>query len=143
VIVFDLACATGHVFEAWFGSSDDYEGQKARGLVSCPVCGSAEVDKAVMAPRVAPKGNQLPAMPAPAQAKAMLAKMAAAQKEMLAGAAYVGKRFATQAREMHSGERTEAPIYGEVTPAEARSLLDDGVPVAPLPLPMRPPGTDN
>ena len=59
MIIFDLKCAPqGHVFEAWFGSTDDYEAQRARGLVSCPLCGSAEVDKAPMAPRVGAKGNQ-------------------------------------------------------------------------------------
>ncbi|MEH3106727.1 MAG: DUF1178 family protein [Sphingomonas fennica] len=140
MIVFDLACGSGHVFEAWFGSSDDYEGQKARGLVSCPVCGSDTVDKAVMAPRVAPKGN---AGPPVAEAKAMLAKMAALQQKMLADASYVGRDFATQARAMHEGDRPQAAIYGEVTAPEAKSLIEDGVPVAPLPIPVRPPGQDN
>src|SRR6478609_1230752 len=64
MIVFDLACNSGHVFEAWFGSTDDYEDQRTRGLVSCPLCGAKQVAKAVMAPNVGPKGNQAPAVPA-------------------------------------------------------------------------------
>lgn len=165
MIVFDLACPTGHVFEAWFGSSDDYEGQRARGLVSCPLCGAGDVTKAAMAPYVGAKGNQRGPVPAPAdrpaaaasapaaappatpptpeQVKAVLATLAEAQARMLSGAAYVGKRFATEAREMHFGERDEAPIYGEVSLDEARALQEDGVPIAPLPFPTRPPGQDN
>ncbi|WCT72130.1 DUF1178 family protein [Sphingomonas naphthae] len=159
MIVFDLACPAGHVFEAWFGSSTDYDDQQARGLVSCPLCGAGEVTKAVMAPFVGAKGNQQrsePAVttapspptppgppPSPEQVKAMLATLAETQAKMLSGAAYVGKRFATEAREMHLGERDEAPIYGEVSIDEARALHDEGVPVAPLPFPVRAPGQDN
>jgi hypothetical protein len=168
MIVFDLACPAGHVFEAWFGSSDDYESQRTRGLVACPLCGSEDIGKAAMAPHVGLKGNQRSARPAalpvtdasapptpapapapggdtpsPAQIKAMLAAMAETQTKMLSGAAYVGKRFAAEAREMHDGEREHAPIYGEVSLDDARALLEDGVPVAPLPFPVRPPGQDN
>ena len=148
MIVFDLGCGAGHVFEAWFGSTDDYQGQKARGLVQCPLCGSPEVDKAVMAPNVSPKGNsralaKADAPATPAEMKALLEKVAAAQKEMLANSAYVGRSFATQAREMHLGERDHASIYGEVSRSEAKALVEEGVPVAPLPLPVRPPEQTN
>ena len=107
MIVFDLSCGTGHVFEAWFGSSADYEDQRARGLLACPICGATEVDKAVMAPNVAPKGNSQAAnvpvpmqagAPAPAEMKAMLAALARAQAKMLEGSEHVGSRFATEAR---------------------------------------------
>ncbi len=153
MIVFDLRCDGGHVFEAWFGSSDDYEGQQARGLVSCPLCGSGEVGKAVMAPAVGAKGNQLPAPAAPnrpvpmqngptpslEQMKAMLTALARAQAKALEGSEHVGKRFAEEARAIHDGEAPDRVIHGQATPEEARALVEDGVPVAPLPFPIVPP----
>ena len=150
MIVFDLACDRAHVFEAWFGSTDDYEGQRARGLVSCPICGSAEVGKAVMAPNVAPKGNRAgtnlpmrttPHAPVPDadRQKAMLAALAQMQAKMLAGSEHVGPRFADEARAIHAGDAPERQIHGRATLAEARELVEDGVPVAPLPLPIVPP----
>ena len=156
MIVFDLACDSGHVFEAWFGSTDDYEGQRERGLVSCPMCGTKQVAKAVMAPNVGPKGNQAPALrspaaplpmqagtPAPAEMKAMLLAVAKAQAEMLSKSEHVGRRFADEARAMHLGDAPERAIQGQATPEEARSLVEDGVPVAALPLPFVPPEAAN
>lgn len=151
MIVFDLACeGVGHVFEAWFGSTDDYEAQQARGLVSCPVCGDARVAKAVMAPRVSPKGNSValpakvaPDRPSPTAMKAMLTAMAEAQGRMLAQSDYVGDRFAAEARAMHEGDSDQRSIHGTATPAQARSLVEDGITVAPLPFPVRPPGTEH
>jgi hypothetical protein len=155
MIVFDLACVpTGHVFEAWFGSTADYEAQQARGLVSCPICGAGEVAKAAMAPRLAAKGNtgKAPA-PAPLAAaqpagearkiKAMLHALAEMQTKMLDGSDYVGPRFADEARAIHLGEREARAIHGQATPEQARALIDDGIEVAPLPFPVRAPGTDN
>ena len=152
MIVFDLVCADGgHVFEAWFGSSDDYADQQARGLVACPVCGSDGVDKAPMSPRLGQRGN---AKAAPAAGtpmvkgdagamKAMLQAMAQAQAKALASSDYVGTRFADEARAIHLGEVERRSIHGQATPAEARALVEDGVEVAPLPFPVRPPGADN
>jgi hypothetical protein len=144
MIVFDLACDNGHVFEAWFGSSDDYEKQKAGGLVSCPICNSASVDKAVMAPRVAAKGNRdtLPVR-SPGATKEMMAMLAKAQAEALAQSDYVGKRFADEARAIHLGEAAERSIYGEASKEETRALLDEGIAVAPLIFPVAPPGEAN
>jgi hypothetical protein len=144
MIVFDLACDNGHVFEAWFGSSDDYEKQKAGGLVSCPMCNSASVEKAVMAPRVAAKGNRdiAPAR-SPEQTKQMMAMLAKAQAEALAQSDYVGKRFADEARAIHLGEAVERSIYGEASREETRALLDEGIAVAPLIFPVAPPGEAN
>jgi hypothetical protein len=146
VIVFDLACGRGHVFEAWFGSSGDYDDQRARGLVSCPVCGAEDVGKAVMAPNVSAKSNQGGA-PVPMQSgasahadmKAMLAAVAKVQAKMLEGSEHVGKRFAAEARAIHDGDAPERQIHGQATQAEARALVEDGVPVTPLPLPVVPP----
>jgi hypothetical protein len=161
MIVFDLQCGGGHVFEAWFGSSDDYESQKGRGLIECPICGSGVIDKAVMAPRVAAKGNRraehsnapstsanapVPMASGEASAatmKAMLQALAQAQAKALEGSDYVGARFAEEARAIHAGESDGRSIHGQATPEEARALIEDGIPVAPLPLPIRPPGRDN
>jgi hypothetical protein len=143
VIIFDLKCATqGHVFEAWFGSSEDYEDQRARGLVACPLCGTMEIDKAPMAPHVGAKGNQAGAVP-PAQVKAMLAAMAQAQKQMLETSEHVGPRFVQEARAIHLGEAEARAIHGEATAQQADALRDEGIPVAALPFPVLPPETEN
>jgi hypothetical protein len=141
MIVFDLRCAKAHVFEAWFGSSDNYEEQRARGLLSCPVCGDADVGKALMAPAVAPKGNRRADDPAPTpaaahdpeQVKAMLAALAEIQSKVEANCDYVGDRFADEARAIHLGESDARGVYGETTPAEAQALRDEGIEIAPLP----------
>jgi hypothetical protein len=137
VIVFDLRCAGGHVFEAWFGSSGDYDAQVARGLVDCPMCGSKEIGKAVMAPRVG--SGEARGDVSPMEAKAMLHALASAQKAALKDSRWVGRRFAEEARAMHAGERSNETIHGQATAAEAKALIEDGVPVAPLPLPVAPP----
>lgn len=142
MIVFDLKCATGHVFEAWFGSSADYDAQQARGLVSCPLCGDATIEKAVMAPNVAAKGNQSPDV-TPAAMKAAMAELARMQTAALKDSTWVGRDFASQARAMHVGVQEQATIHGQATPAEARALAEEGVPVAALPLPIVPPEQTN
>jgi hypothetical protein len=143
MIIFDLRCgAQGHVFEAWFGSNDDYEAQAARGLVSCPICGATEVDKAPMAPRVGAKGNQVGEMP-PEAVKAALAGMAEAQKKMLEKSEHVGDRFPDEARAIHLGETEARAIHGRASPADAESLREEGIPISPLPFPIPDPGTEN
>lgn len=146
MIVFDLACPDGHVFEAWFGSSSDYDDQRARGLVACPMCGVREVDKAVMAPAVGAKGNQASpplsvqgGAPGPAEIKAALQALARAQAKVLEGSEHVGNRFAAEARAIHDGAAPERPIHGQATREEARGLIEEGISVAPLPLPVVPP----
>ena len=141
MIVFDLRCeAEGHVFEAWFGSSEDYEAQSARGLVACPICGSGEVAKAPMAPAVPAKGNR---GPSPQQVKERLAAAAAAQRRLLETSEAVGERFADEARSIHLGEAEARAIHGRATTAEAESLIEEGVPIAPLPFPVAEPGEEN
>jgi hypothetical protein len=143
MIVFDLKCgAAGHVFEAWFGSSEDYEAQKARGLVSCPLCGDGDIAKAVMAPQVAAKGNQSDA-PSPAAMKKMLADMAGLQRRMLENSEHVGDRFPDEARAIHLGEAEARAIHGRASKEDAQSLAEDGIPVAPLPFPVVEPGEEN
>ena len=152
MIVFDLKCAGAHVFEAWFGSSAGYEEQRAAGLIACPVCGDTEIGKALMAPNIGAKGNRASApvsLPAPAQAptpaaiKAALAAIAGAQAKALETSEWVGPKFAARARAMHAGDEPEAPIHGQATRAEAEALIDDGVPVAPLLVPVVPPHARN
>ena len=148
MIVFDLRCPAGHVFEAWFGSGDDYAAQTERGLVSCPVCGAGGIEKAAMAPAVPAKANgavvPMAAAPdTPAKMKAMMRTMARMQAEMLSGSEHVGRRFAAEARAIHLGEADARTIHGEASVAEAKSLAEDGIAVMPLPLPVRTPGRDN
>jgi hypothetical protein len=142
LIIFDLRCATGHVFEAWFGSSADYEAQQSRGLVSCPICGAAEIEKAPMAPRLAGKGTKGDE-PDPQAIKAMLAEMAAQQKQLLEKSDNVGDRFSTEARAIHLGEVEARAIHGRATREDAEELLEDGIPVSPLLFPLPEPGEAN
>jgi hypothetical protein len=142
VIVFDLRCGNAHVFEAWFASSDAYAEQRGRGLIECPICSDATIEKAVMAPNIAPKGDR-PAGPAPEAMKAALQAMAQAQQAALANSEWVGSAFADRARAMHVGDAEPATIHGQATRAEAKALVDEGVPVAPLLLPVVPPERAN
>jgi hypothetical protein len=133
MIVFDLRCEdSGDVFEAWFQSSADFEKQKKRGLVQCPACQSTRIAKAPMAPRVPAKSAESP-----------LARLAAAQAKALENSEWVGDRFAEEARAIHVGDSKARPVHGHATPAEAKSLVDEGIPVAPLPLPVVPPNQVN
>lgn len=140
MIVFDLKCGGDHVFEAWFGSSEAFETQRARQMVACPICGDSAIDKAVMAPAVTAKGNQRAQVD---PRKAAIAVLAAAQAKALEGSQWVGTAFADRARAMHQGDEAAAPIHGQTSVHEARALIDEGVPVAPLPLPVVPPKTAN
>ncbi|URW76225.1 DUF1178 family protein [Sphingomonas donggukensis] len=144
MIVFDLKCAHAHIFEAWFASSAAYDDQRAQGLLLCPICGDSDVAKAVMAPNIASKGNQATANPRPdAAMKAAIAALAKAQAAALESSTWVGTAFADTARAMHAGDRDTAPIHGQATRAEARALAEDGVPVAPLLVPIVPPEAVN
>lgn len=146
MIVFDLRCPEGHVFEAWFGSSADYEGQRARGLVACPLCGAQDLVKAAMAPAISAKANsEASAMVRadPREMKDLLAALAIAQKEMLENSDFVGDRFAEEARAIHVGEADKRTIHGKATRAQTDSLIEDGVPVARLPFPVIEPGEEN
>ena len=143
MIIFDLKCAPqGHVFEAWFGSSADYESQQARGLVACPICGSADVAKAPMAPRVGAKGNRQ-ADSSASDVKAVMADMAQLQKRLLEKSEHVGDRFPDEARAIHLGEAEARAIHGRASKADATSLIEDGIPVSPLLFPHVEPGEEN
>ena len=133
MIVFDLHCRDGgETFEAWFRSNADFEQQSAAGLVECPFCRSANIAKAPMAPSVPKKSSDAP-----------LARLAAMQAEMLKDSRWVGDKFAETARAIHSGEAEREQVHGQTTLEQAKSLVDDGIPVAPLPLPIVPPNQVN
>jgi hypothetical protein len=133
MIVFDLQCRDGgENFEAWFRSNADFDEQSAAGLVTCPFCRSANVAKAPMAPNVAKARSDGP-----------FARLAAAQAEMLKDSRWVGEEFAETARAMHSGDLPVEQVHGNATLEQAKSLVDEGVPVAPLPLPVVPPNQVN
>lgn len=131
MISFDLRCSDGHVFEGWFGSSQDFEDQKTRGLLSCPMCGDEHVDKALMAPNVASKKEAASAPDiTPQKMMVMLRQM---RKEVEKNAEYVGPKFAEEARKIHYGETEVRDIYGESTPEESEALADEGIEFASIP----------
>jgi hypothetical protein len=154
MIHYNLRCERGHGFESWFQSSAAYESQEKRKLVNCPVCGSAKVERAIMAPQIvskksrdrAPAPAPAPAIaptdvtaPAPtpllmAQERELRAKIKELRDHIVKNADNVGERFPNEARKMHYGDIEHRPIYGEASPDEARSLIEEGVEVSPLPV---------
>ena len=151
MIRYALQCERGHAFESWFQNSSAYESQVKRKLVSCPACGSAEVEKAIMAPRIVGKKaaespENPPAAPADvvaapastpllmAQERELRAKLKELRDHIVKSADNVGERFPNEARKMHYGDIEHRPIYGEASPDEARALIDEGVEVTPLPV---------
>lgn len=138
MIQYSLKCENDHVFDSWFQSASAFETLERSGHLTCAVCSSTHVKKAVMAPRVATKDNQTPpaklAEPQSEQQKAI----AELRKKVEDNADYVGPKFADEARSMFLGTTPERAIYGEANGAEAKALIEDGIPVAPLPfLPNR------
>ena len=160
MIRYNLRCESGHAFESWFQSSSAYEVQEKRHLVNCPVCGSAKVERAIMAPQIVSKKGRAsaepaaanPAEPAPpasapasaaapastplmmAQERELRAKLKELREHIVKNADNVGERFPNEARKMHYGDIEHRPIYGEASPDEARALIEEGVEVTPLPV---------
>jgi hypothetical protein len=134
MIVFDLRCADGcAVFEGWFSSGSDFAEQNERDLVQCPYCGSSSVEKAPMAPMVSRSDGPNEAV------KEVLAELASLQTRLLDGSEWVGSDLPDTARAMHLGEIEARPVHGQASAEDAKSLIDEGVPVLPLPLPVVPP----
>ncbi len=150
MIRYNLRCERGHAFESWFQSSEAYEVQEKRKLVNCPSCGSAKVERAIMAPQIVSKKSRDRASPVPAvateaatpastplmmaQERELRAKLRELRDHIVKNADNVGDRFPNEARKMHYGDIEHRPIYGEASPEEARSLIDEGVEVSPLPI---------
>ena len=132
MILFDLRCSKGHVFEAWFRDNDTYDRQAKGGAVACPACGSRKVEKAPMAPRIG-KGSE-------ATRQQMAAELAEAKRQLQelrakveSNCDYVGPKFAEEARRIHHGEVDRRDIYGEATDDEAKELSEEGVEFARIP----------
>jgi hypothetical protein len=154
MIHYNLRCERGHAFESWFQSSSAYEAQEKRKLVNCPTCGSAKVERAIMAPRIVSKKGRESTEPAPApvpaattevtspvstpllmaQERELRAKLKELRDHIVKNADNVGERFPNEARKMHYGDIEHRPIYGEASPDEARALIEEGVEVTPLPV---------
>jgi hypothetical protein len=151
MIRYTLRCERGHGFESWFQSSSAYEAQEKRKLVNCPVCGSDKVERAIMAPQIVSKRGREDVAPAPAatttevtapastplmmaQERELRAKIKELRDHIVKNADNVGERFPNEARKMHYGDIEHRAIYGEATPDEARSLIEEGVEVSPLPV---------
>jgi hypothetical protein len=163
MIVFDLRCPDNHVFEGWFRDSAAFDAQAAAGDITCPVCGSHDIAKALMAPNIPAKGNakrerravvnvegdvasetmtSTPALspgegPSPELFAAAMKALRALHKDIEKNCDYVGENFAEEARKIHYGESDPRGIYGEATPEEARELREEGVEVMALPRPPR------
>ncbi len=154
MIRYSLVCEKGHGFESWFQNSAAYEKQAKRGLVTCPLCGSEQVEKAIMAPQVKrtrksksapePVTNEAPA-PVPAETSTPVAMMSPQERELrtklkelrdhlTANAENVGRKFPEEARKMHYGEIEHRSIYGEASPEDAKSLAEEGIEFHPLPV---------
>jgi hypothetical protein len=153
MIRYSLSCDRNHEFEIWFSDSADYDRQRKRGLVECPVCGSTKVEKTIMAPsissprrRKAPVVSNEPQPPAPAPETpgpvAMLSpqeaefrqKLKELRDHMVRNAGNVGKKFPEEARKMHYGETEHRSIYGEASPDDAKAMLEEGIEFHPLPV---------
>ncbi|MDH0094057.1 DUF1178 family protein [Achromobacter mucicolens] len=139
--VFDLECDHSHIFEGWFGSHEDYDAQQARGLVTCPVCGSATITKRLSAPRLNVAHLHAPAAqplvpPGASDAEKVAALQAAVMRQVRAlvrSTENVGPRFAEEARRIHEGDADDRPIRGTATVEEREALAEDGIDVMAVP----------
>jgi hypothetical protein len=161
MIRYALACERGHTFESWFANSAAYDKQIKRGLVTCPACGSAKVDKTIMAPQLAgtkkrgvarrvdtappaqdapsPPDTAAPEAPTPVamispQEREFRKKLKELREHLTQNADYVGQKFPEEARKMHYGEAEHRSIYGEATPDQAKELHEEGIEFHPLPV---------
>ena len=138
MIVFDLRCAQDHRFEGWFADSEAFARQREEGQIACPFCADTDIDRALSAPRIQPRGDRNAGLPATA-----LAHLAQVQRTMLKDSRWVGDRFAERARAMAEGTEPQATIHGQATLGEAKALNEDGIKVTPLPFPVIPPEQQN
>jgi hypothetical protein len=152
MIRYALVCAKGHSFESWFQNSAAYDKQRKRGLVECPVCGDAKIEKAIMAPRLsgakkrgglpAPASDTAQAVKQPAAPVAMVSpqehafrqKLKELREHLTKNSDYVGQKFPEEARKMHYGDIEHRSIYGEATPQDAKEMHEEGIEFHPLPV---------
>lgn len=146
MIKYALVCERKHTFDVWFSDSADYDRQRKRGLVICPVCDSKKVEKAIMAPALgrgtkknAHAAAEAPSAPGPVammspQEQEFRAKLKELRDHLTRNAENVGSKFPEEARKMHYGEIEHRSIYGQATPQEAKELRDEGIEFHPLPI---------
>lgn len=135
MIRFTLRCEAEHEFDGWFRDGGDFDTQKKRGFVSCPVCNSGKVEKALMAPAVSTsRGKEKVALAVGEEQRRLMGQLREMAKKVRENADYVGDRFAEEARKIHFGETDARGIYGEATLDEARGLAEDGVSFLPMPV---------
>jgi hypothetical protein len=148
MIRYALACAEGHSFESWFQDSAAFDKQARQKLVTCPICGSAKVEKSIMSPRLAgtrkrgtarapaqsPAGGKTPVAMMSPQEQELRSKLKELREHLTKNADYVGQRFPEEARKMHYGEADHRSIYGEASPDEAKKLHEEGIEFHPLPI---------
>ena len=135
MIRYDLICADGHEFDGWFKSSDDFDAQRKRRLIACPVCQSPKVSKSLMSPSVTTGRQKEKVAVATMESgrQEFLAQVKALRDKMTEGAEDVGERFPEEARKIHYGESDPKGIYGQANVEEVKELLDEGIAVAPIP----------
>ena len=136
MILFDLRCTKGHVFEAWFRNSASYDSQAKAGAVACPACGSRKVEKAPMAPRIG-KGSEVARQQMATELAETKRQLQELRAKVESNCDYVGGKFAEEARRIHHGEVAHRDIYGEATDDEAKELTDEGIEFARIPWPQR------
>ena len=136
MIRYSLCCEKAHEFEGWFSESADFDRQKASGYLTCPICGSGEVSKVLMAPAVTTarqkEGTQ--ALAVSAAQKQAFVKLKEAIREIRASSEDVGEKFPEEARKIHYGEAEARGIIGQASPVEVKSLIEEGIEIAPLPV---------
>lgn len=130
MIRYTLRCKDGHAFESWFQSASAFDALSEAGHLTCSVCGGGGIEKALMAPKVAPKQTDRPLAAPATEAETAIAAL---RKKVEENATYVGGAFAKEARDIHEGTKPGRAIWGQATAPEAKSLIEDGIPVAPLP----------
>ena len=142
MILYSLKCGAAHDFDSWFRSSDAFDAMKSASQIACPICGNTEILKTLMAPAIRParktdarsvSTDPVPSGPLSKPASLVEEAFAAMRRRVEENSDYVGLNFAAEARRMHDGATPARAIYGEAKPEDARKLLEDGVPVAPLP----------
>lgn len=136
MIRYSLCCEKAHEFEGWFSESSEFDRQKASGYLTCPICGSGEVSKVLMAPAVstARQKDETQALAVSEVQKQAFVKLKEAIREIRASSEDVGEKFPEEARKIHYGEAEARGIIGQASPVEVKSLIEEGIEIAPLPV---------
>ena len=131
MIVFDLKCSSNHIFEAWFKDSNEYEKQKKKGLINCPICDDKRINKSIMKPNVSKKSNSQNNKKT--INKTLVNKISKYKKMIEKNFDYVGVKFTEEAKKIKYGEAKDRGIYGEASIEQAKELIDEDIDFEPLP----------